>query len=103
MHLFGNKIHANNTTAHLCSSFTPLIAKPMTAKHNNLSKYRRQKNPVTLTQHVDIKHTYLFSTDKTYTHVIRIENSHLVHQPLLSIEIILYISKSIAITAERSF
>lgn len=43
MHLFGNKIHANDTKAHLCSSFTPLIAKPKTTKHNNLSKYRRQK------------------------------------------------------------
>lgn len=40
MHLFGNKIHANNTKAHLGSSFTPLIAKPKTMKHNNLSKCR---------------------------------------------------------------
>lgn len=27
------------TKAHSCSSFTPLIAKPKTTKHNNLSKY----------------------------------------------------------------
>lgn len=99
MLLFGNKIHANNTKAHLGSSFTPLIAKPKTTKHNNLSKCRiKTILPLQLKMYLSKMHTYSVQTN--CIPIWKKPKSHLRHRLLLSIKFTVHLQ---IITVERSF